>query len=263
MTTSLLAIDVGNTRLKWACYEGREGREGRELRSHGNLLTADAIIESTLALKWQALQPTSAIVSNVAGAEVAASITRVLSRKNIDPRFILSAASQCGVTNGYEQPQQLGTDRWAALIGAHWAEPYRRAKVVVMAGTALTVDALSADGKFLGGIIVPGLGVMRQALHLRTAQLPPPLPTEMGQFDTFPTNTLNAIASGAIDACVGAISRMLARLSALDNDVATPIVIASGGALALLAPHAPFPLTIHENLVLEGLTHIALESHQP
>ena len=251
MTMSLLAIDVGNTRLKWACYEGLE------LRSHATLLTADAITASTLSLEWQALQPTSAIVSNVAGAEIAASIKQVLARKNIDPRFILSAASQCGVTNGYEQPMQLGTDRWAALIGAHRAEPDRCAKVVVMAGTALTVDALSADGKFLGGIIVPGLGVMRQALHLRTAQLP----AEMGQFDAFPTNTLNAIASGAIDACVGAISRMLARLSEIDINAATPIVIASGGALALLAPHAPFPLTIHENLVLEGLLHIALESH--
>jgi type III pantothenate kinase len=240
---SLLAIDVGNTRLKWACYEGRE------LRSHATLLTADAITASTLSLEWQALQPTSAIVSNVAGAEIAASIKQVLARKNIDPRFILSVASQC-------------TDRWAALIGAHRAEPNRCAKVVVMAGTALTVDALSHDGKFLGGIIVPGLGVMRQALHLRTAQLPPPLPTEMGQFEMFPTNTLNAIASGAIDACVGAISRMLARLSEIDNNAAMPIVIASGGALALLAPHAPFPLTIHENLVLEGLLHVALESHQ-
>jgi type III pantothenate kinase len=252
---SLLAIDVGNTRLKWACYEGCVGRE---LRLHANLLTADAITESTLALEWQALQPTSAIVSNVAGAEIAASIKRVLARKNIDPRFIVSAASQCGVINSYEQPQQLGTDRWAALIGAHRAEPNRCAKVVVMAGTALTVDALSADGKFLGGIIVPGLSVMRQALHLRTAQLP----NEIGQFDTFPTNTLNAIASGAIDACVGAISRMLARLSQLGGNAETPVVIASGGALALLAPHAPFPLTIHENLVLEGLLHIALESHQ-
>jgi type III pantothenate kinase len=255
VTMSLLAIDVGNTRLKWACYEGRG------LCSHANLLTADAITASTLSLEWQALQPTSAIVSNVAGAEIATSIKQVLARKNIDPLFIASASSQCGVTNSYEQPQQLGTDRWAALIGAHRAEPNRCAKVVVMAGTALTVDALSADGKFLGGIIVPGLGVMRQALHLRTAQLPPPLPTEMGQFEMFPTNTLNAIASGAIDACVGAISRMLVRLSEIDNNAATPIVIASGGALALLAPHAPFPLTIHENLVLEGLLHIALESH--
>jgi type III pantothenate kinase len=252
VTMSLLAIDVGNTRLKWACYEGQE------LRSHATLLTADAINESTLALKWQAIKPTAAIVSNVAGAEIAVSIKQVLARKSIDPLFIASASSQCGVTNSYQQPLQLGTDRWAALIGAHRAEPNRCAKVVVMAGTALTVDALSADGKFFGGIIVPGLGVMRQALHLRTAQLP----LEIGQFDTFPTNTLNAIASGAIDACVGAISRMLARLSEIDNNAVTPIVIASGGALALLAPHAPFPLTIHENLVLEGLLHIALESHQ-
>ena len=249
---SLLVIDVGNTRLKWACYEGRA------LRSHATLLTADAISASTLTLEWQDLQPTSAIVSNVAGAEIAASIKQVLAMKGIDPRFIVSAASQCGVTNSYAQPHQLGTDRWAALIGAHRTMPARCAKVVVMAGTALTVDALSADGNFLGGIITPGLGVMRHALHLRTAQLP----FGAGNFELFPTNTVNAIATGAIDACIGAISRMLARLSEIDNNAATPIVIASGGAVALLAPHAPFPLTIHENLVLEGLLHIAFESHQ-
>ena len=80
---SLLVIDVGNTRLKWACYEGREGWE---LGSHATLLTADAITASTLSLEWQELQPTSAIVSNVAGAEIAASIKQVLARKNIDPR---------------------------------------------------------------------------------------------------------------------------------------------------------------------------------
>ena len=62
---SLLVIDVGNTRLKWAWYEGRA------LRSHATLLTADAISASTLTLEWQDLQPTSAIVSNVAGAEIA------------------------------------------------------------------------------------------------------------------------------------------------------------------------------------------------
>jgi type III pantothenate kinase len=252
----LLAIDVGNTRLKWALYEGRE------LRAHANLPTVDATNVETLAREWQALPITGAIASNVAGTAVADSIKNVMSKKNIEPRFISSLSSQCGVTNNYENPHQLGTDRWAALIGAHQSSPATAtatatasAKVVVMAGTALTIDALSADGKFLGGIIVPGLGVMRQALHLRTAQLP----LETGNFEPFPTNTLNAIASGAIDACVGAISRVRARLGELSAN--EPVVIASGGALSLLAPHAPFPLTIHENLVLEGLTHIALESH--
>lgn len=249
---SLLAIDVGNTRLKWAFYEGTA------IREHANLLTASASDVETLAREWHALQPAQAIVSNVAGCAAAESIKQVLARKNIEPRFITSRASQCGVTNNYAHPQQLGTDRWAALIGAHQTNR-ACAKIVVMAGTALTIDALSADGQFLGGIIVPGLGVMRQALHLRTAQLPPPLPDETGNFEAFPTNTLNAIASGAIDACVGAISRMRARLGELSAGEVT--VVASGGALSLLAPHASFPLTIHDNLVLEGLLHIALENH--
>ena len=250
---SLLAIDVGNTRLKWALYEGNVAS------AHASLLTTDATDIRVLAREWQALQPTAAIVSNVAGVAISAAIHEVLSKKNIAPQFIASIPSQCGVTNGYDNPSQLGTDRWAALIGAHQAAPLHTAKVVVMAGTALTVDALTADGQFLGGIIIPGLGVMRQALHLRTAQLP----LENGQFQMFPTNTLDAIASGAIEASIGAIYRMVALLGErMSEHDGAPTIIASGGALALLAPHAPFPLTIHENLVLEGLLHIAIAADE-
>ncbi len=263
---TLLAIDVGNTRLKWALYDGKK------TQTQGRVLTRDAIDPEALEREWQALQPSVAIVSNVAGLAVAEAINVSLGKKKIAPQFIVSQAMQCGVSNGYDRPEQLGCDRWAALIGAHLHTPALSAKVVVMAGTALTVDALSAGGQFLGGIIVPGVGLMRHALHLRTAQLPPPASEEMGKFVMFPTNTMDAMASGAVDACIGAISRMLARVTERERNASArasaatlaatpaPMVISSGGALALLAPHAPFALTIHENLVLEGLLQISLDS---
>ncbi len=273
---TLLAIDVGNTRLKWALYDGQK------LHSQGRVLTRDAVDPQALEHEWRALQPSTAIVANVAGLAVAEAVKIVLAKKKIEPQFIASQTAQCGVTNAYDRPGQLGCDRWAALIGAHRHAPASSAKIVVMAGTALTVDGLSADGQFLGGIIVPGLGLMRQALHLRTAQLPSPTSEEIGKFVMFPTNTVDAITSGAIDACVGAISRLLARVAEHENKrenkrekerekeresergglapSLAPVVIASGGALALLAPHAPFALTIHENLVLDGLLQISLDS---
>lgn len=255
---TLLAIDVGNTLLKWTLYDGQKPH------AQGRVLTRDAVEPQALERAWQALQPSAAIVSNVAGLAVAETIKVVLGTKKIAPQFIASQIAQCGVINAYDHPDQLGCDRWAALIGAHRHAPALSAKVVVMAGTALTVDALTADGQFLGGIIVPGLGLMRQALHLRTAQLPPPAAEEIGKFVMFPTNTVDAITSGAVDACIGAISRMLARVTKFERSgpalAPAAVVIASGGALALLAPHAPFALTIHENLVLEGLLQISLDS---
>ena len=127
-------------------------------------------------------------------------------------------------------------------------------QLVVMAGTALTVDAITAEGDFLGGVIVPGPALMRSALNRGTAQLP----GEPGDYQTFPRNTLNAISSGAIEACSGAVQRMYTHLSAQTGDV--PHCIASGGAIHLLAPHLPFPVTINDNLVLDGLVDIARAS---
>ena len=95
---------------------------------------------------------------------------------------------------------------------------------------------------------------MRSALNRGTAQLP----GEPGDYQTFPRNTLNAISSGAIEACSGAVQRMYTHLSAQTGDVQH--CIASGGAIHLLAPHLPFPVTINDNLVLDGLIEIVRAS---
>jgi type III pantothenate kinase len=161
----------------------------------------------------------------------------------------------------YDAPDALGTDRWAALIGAFNANAaiavprsVPQPLLVVMAGTALTVDALTADGVFLGGIIVPGHSLMRAALHHGTAQLP----ATLGEYQTFPRNTVNAIAAGAIDACAGAVQRMFTHLSAESGLM--PHCIGSGGAIHTISAHLPFPVAINDNLVLDGLIHIARDA---
>ena len=111
-----------------------------------------------------------AIGSNVSDPGIALSIASMLGAQRIPIRWIESRLVQCGVHNRYADPSQLGTDRWAALIGAR--SICAGACVVVGAGTAVTVDALTATGDFVGGLIIPGLSLMADALARDTARLP-------------------------------------------------------------------------------------------
>ncbi|MBL8524872.1 MAG: type III pantothenate kinase [Betaproteobacteria bacterium] len=244
--THVLAVDAGNTRVKWGLHDGK----GWFMR--GAFATVGANSADMFSHLPDASRIDRIIVSNVAGSDVANSIKDRLYRFGVPVEFIRSPASQCGVTNQYEQADALGTDRWAALIAARAVpHPVSGPQLVVMAGTALTIDSLTATGEFLGGVIVPGPALMHTALTRGTAQLP----DGVGEYRTFPRNTLSAISSGAIEACSGAVQRMYTHLSAHTGEV--PYCIASGGAIHALAPHLPFPVTINDNLVLDGLIEIS------
>ena len=236
-----LAIDAGNTRVKWGLHDGDLWT------ARGAVATADA---ERIDEDWPELASgTNAIASNVAGDAVADRLRRACDRRGVPITFIKSAAKQLGVVSGYRDPAQLGTDRWAGLIAAHKLSAANQ--VVVNAGTALTIDALSATGRFLGGLIVPGPALMRRSLNQGTAAL---RDTE-GEFRAFPASTAEAIGTGAVQAGVGAIERMAEVMA--DEGVSPVRVVLSGGAATLLAPHLPLPVTLNENLVLDGLLHIA------
>ena len=158
-------------------------------------------------------------------------------------------AEQCGVRNSYRNPAQLGSDRWAALIGARWLLGPRAAMVVVC-GTATTIDFLAADGLFKGGTIMPGVGLMLRSLHEGTAALP----DQGGDFFDYPTQTVDAIASGCQHAQAGAIERLFAVEKRVQPDVTC---ILSGGASGAVAPRLSIPFQLQENLVIEGLYRIA------
>ena len=237
----ILAIDAGNTRVKWALHDGRR------YRATGALPIAQA---DALAVAWNEHAPAErAIASNVAGAAVREALLQACSRQGLALEVIESRAEQLGVHSSYLNPGQLGTDRWASLIAAHASEPGH--KLVVNAGTALTVDALASDGRFLGGLIVPGPALMRRSLDRGTAAL---RLTE-GEYHDFPRSTPDAITSGAIQACVGAVERMATVMA--EQGMQPERVVLSGGAGAEIAPHLPFEVAIRENLVLDGLVLIA------
>jgi type III pantothenate kinase len=236
----ILAIDAGNTRIKWGLWEDRG------FVAQGSILTPRAAeLPDALHMLPRA---ELAIGSNVAGATVRAAIEAALSPWRLPVSWIVSMAAQCGVISRYENPAQLGTDRWAALVGAR--ARCSGACVVVNAGTAVTMDALTAQGVFLGGLILPGLELMARSLAAGTADLP----LQPGRFQPFPVNSVDAIRSGALQAIAGAVDRMIHLLAA--QDAPTQLLL-SGGAADTIAPILTREYVLAPALVLEGLVAIA------
>lgn len=246
-----LAIDAGNSRTKWGVFD-----ETGELKAHG-VIPNSAISGIPLPVAWQPCK--RAIVSNVGGEGLEESIRNLLQTLNVPVHWIKSTTQACGVINGYQRPELLGTDRWAALIAA-WRH-YHAPCVVVSAGTALTVDALSSgqDGKgiFLGGLIVPGLRLMEECLIKGAADIS----QASGTVQYFPTNTGDAIHTGALSAMAGAVNSVLVKLE--HHAIQKPRCILSGGDAAILAEmlehYEVEKLVIADNLVLQGLLFLEEE----
>jgi type III pantothenate kinase len=199
-----------------------------------------------LRQEWSMLPPPARIiVANVAGSAREQQLRDLCAAWEAVPEFIAARSAQCGVTNRYERAERLGSDRWAALIGA-WKHQ-QRACLVVNCGTATTVDALSDQGEFLGGTILPGLRLMRQSLAHNTAQLP----DAAGMLQDFPRDTADAIYSGAIRATQGAIRY---QYGLLQN--AAAVCLLSGGAADQIQMQLGIPVERVDNLVLQGLQMI-------
>lgn len=251
---SFLAIDVGNTRLKWAQYASPQ--PGAGLLAHGAVFleTIDDLAETD----WKHLPaPSSMLGSIVAGEGVKRRVEEQMEIWDVVPRWVVSSPHAAGVTNGYDHPNRLGTDRWVALIGA-WhrvlSSGGARPALVVMVGTAVTVDALDETGRFLGGLILPGFGLMLRALEMGTAGLKAPT----GEVRDFPTNTSDALMSGGAHAIAGAVERMHRRL--LERSGQQPVLLMSGGAAVKLQPITDLSFETVDTLIFEGL--LALQSRR-
>ena len=162
------------------------------------------------------------------------------------------------MVNRYEHPARLGADRWAAIVGArHRALELSAGDpppvLAVMVGTAVTVDSIDMSGRFLGGLIIPGFGLMYRALESGTAGLKVPT----GEVHDFPTNTSDALMSGGTDAIAGAIERSLRRLRR--HTGREPVLIMSGGASPRLTHVGELAPRVVENLIFEGLLTLAAE----
>lgn len=240
MDPVILAVDAGNTRLKWGLW--RPDGWWRK----GWLPSGEA---SRLAGVVAPAHPACAVVCCVAGEAVRSALAAGLERLGLDVLWVQAQADRYGVHNGYDEPAQLGADRYAMLVAA--AQLALAPCVIVGAGTAVTVDALAGDGTFLGGLILPGPQLMRQALAGGTAGVK----TLTGRVQDFPRSTGDAVETGIWRALSGAVEDMRERLA---RTLGQPVeVVLTGGEATVLAPHVAGPRRVVEDLVLEGLACIA------
>lgn len=261
-----LLIDAGNSRVKWALVQRDGTQRAAGALAHGN---AEAPAWSDLPT------PCGAWLSNVAGETVAARIDAWLDTHwpALPRTTIRATAHQCGVTNSYTTPHALGSDRWAGLIGAHAAFPGEHLLIATF-GTATTLEALRADGGFVGGLIAPGWTLMMRSLGEHTAQLPTldadaargllhaatgdaPEGARRGPF--FATDTPRSLSAGCTLAQAGLIERMW---HDLQDEWRVPVrLVVSGGAADEVTGALKVPHTRHDSLVLSGLALIAADSH--
>ncbi|MCD8503870.1 MAG: type III pantothenate kinase [Burkholderiaceae bacterium] len=247
-----LLIDIGNTRLKLATLQGNSLQ-----------FVAAIPIESADQLQRQ-LQVAIESLGNPADVCVAVSVSSVqvnqAAEKAVAPKkvqWIASSPTAAGVTNAYPDPSQLGTDRWVGMIGLtrHFATPHPPI-VLASFGTATTVDTLGPDNQFRGGLILPGVSLMHDALANGTARLP----NAVGALAAFPTDTLSAITSGIVAAQAGAVLRQieLARQAYSQQ----PVLCVTGGAWLSVKQEFDRKLgtnNVHElpHVVLDGLAALA------
>jgi type III pantothenate kinase len=241
-----LVLDLGNSRVKWAFVEN--GLRDVSARAYGDHFerTLDGIFGA-------GLRPARVLAVSVADEAYSEILARWLKvHWGLALERIAARDAQLGVTNGYLEPAQLGADRWAALIAA-------RARLkgdvcVVDCGTAVTVDVLDAQGRFLGGVILPGLELMRSSLRQRA---PGVRETEGEDHSCLARRTADAVAAGTLFGVTGAIDRILdEQAAALGTQLQ---VILTGGAAAQILPRLRHAASHAPDLVLEGVARIAAD----
>jgi len=248
---TFLALDIGNTRLKWAHYASPQS--GAPLLAQGAefLENIDKLAEGVWA---KLVHPTHILGSVVAGDAIKRRVEAQLEIWDVVPQWVVASDAEAGLTNGYDHPSRLGADRWVAMIGAYHrmlVQGAPRPMVVVMVGTAVTVEAISPEGRFLGGFILPGHGIMLRALESGTAGLHVPT----GDVCHFPTNTSDALTSGGTFAIAGAVECMVQHVR--QHCGAEPMCVMTGGAGWKMAPSMTRPFELVDNLIFDGLLVIS------
>src|SRR5277367_5192525 len=248
----ILVIDVGNTRLKWA-WLSSTGLSDQQAIVHRDAKPGIW----TAALFESGQKPQRVLVSNVAGPVMAKSLTRLTKKVfRADVEFVTATPEFDGLTNGYLDPKLLGADRWLALIGA-WTKA-RSALCVVDAGTAVKVDSVDAGGQHLGGLIAPGIHMMREALMSKTNDI-----AKAAQHSTpslagvLANNTIGAVSRGAVFALAGMADRAA---EVIEQSTGTkPKLFITGGDAGMITGTMRAQGEIVPDLVLQGLAVIAAQ----
>ncbi len=246
----ILLLDAGNSRLKWAIL-----RNGH-FESGGVLDLAGGAIKELASAAWAELDtPESVVVANVNGEPFRRALNSWVKRHwKLTPDYVVAEAELFGIRNAYAEPARLGIDRWLALLAAR--ELFNGPLCIVDCGTALTIDALAQDNRHLGGLIIPGLKLMRDALVGRAETIREQMQSASHeQVRLLGADTGSAVVGGTLYAVVAVIDRVMADLRA-ELGSGLRCVLTGGdapGVLPLLATRAH----LEADLVLLGLARIA------
>lgn len=211
-----LLLDLGNTRLKWQLYED-ENHQVSGVCAHGDMLQQAQI--------WSQLGIEGVWLAAVGVSALAGELAKQLSGFGFVVHELHSPAQQAGVVNAYAEPANLGVDRWLALLAAH--QHIDGAALLVDAGTAMTLDVLDEQGVHQGGLIVPGLRMMRSSLHSNTQLLPE---VEGGTW-RLGASTQAGIAAGTLGALVSVVESVFSQQAQLNPRLSCVI---TGGDAALV-----------------------------
>ncbi|HAQ50396.1 MAG TPA: type III pantothenate kinase, partial [Gammaproteobacteria bacterium] len=249
-----LLLDIGNSQVKYAFLDS------------GKLTPSQAFPRSKTGIKASLTSQfkqcphsvESVVIANVAGDKIGQQCSEWIEKKwQITPQFIHSERRRFGVTNSYEQPNLLGVDRWLALIAAR--QHARVATCVIDCGTAITVDIVTKYGQHQGGMIFPGLTLMRNSLLTNAANI-----TENGpdwSFKTLAMNTESAVQSGTLYTISAALERLISDLK-MQYKGRIRFIITGGDALTI-KPMIEDKIAHYPDIVLKGLAYYARQRNKP
>ncbi len=247
MQLNILEIDIGNTRIKWRMKgDTAGGAEG-----------AAGTVAELQASDFASQAPDLVRIANVRADDSLANLQDWITDNWAVESHVAQVSSQCGgVRNGYSDVSRMGVDRWLAMVAAY--EQLSSACLVVSAGTALTIDLLTAEGEHQGGYILPGLNMMASALQEGTGIR---LQHEVADTSTRPGRiTEAAVYNAALAACAALIEKCCAELGQSEGRVAVVLCGGDAGQIKDALNDSGFDVLISPNLVLDGL---ALACPQP
>ncbi len=257
-----LLIDIGNSRIKWCLYNSVENEFGSE----GAMLHDKADLPELFSEHWSHLDnPDRVVISNVSGQQLAESLDAWIDKKwQMKTEYVKTEAFSHGVSNAYSDYQELGVDRWMAIIAA-WQRFQQEGKAicVVDCGTATTIDGISASGQHLGGFIIPGYTIMQEMLINNTSDIEMArkiLPKERSPGKVLPainfsSSTKEGVNSGCYLATISVIDSVV---NSMQDDFGKQVnCIITGGDAELVVEQLAGKFEYEPKLVLHGLAMIS------
>ena len=246
----ILAIDVGNTHTVMGCIEGGEITNVTRIASDKSRTEFEHAVTISMLLRFSKVDAesiTGAIISSVV-PPVTTTISKAVEIVTGKKPLIVGAGIKTGVNIQIDNPAEAGSDLVVAAAAA--LRYYRPPMIIIDMGTATTISVIDKSGTFVGGAIVPGVGISLNALT-EGASLLPRIPLEAPKC-SIGRNTIDCMKSGSILGSAAMLDGMIARMEK-ELGEENISVIATGGIAKSIVPLCGHEITVDDDLILKGL----------